>query len=200
MRAGRSRWVVLAAWLCLAAGAAALGAIHAPGVWVAAGAGVAAALGSLATAWVIRELDKPEGGPASGRATLPGRPAQLPAVTADFTGRAEASARVQGLLARRQGAPVVVTAIAGQGGVGKTTLAVRSAHELAPQFADGQLYVNLRGIETECADPGAVLADFLRDLGVDPAVVPDGLEARASLYRSRLAGRRVLVILDNALH
>ena len=108
------------------------------------------------------------------------------------------SARLRALLASREGAAVAVTAIAGQGGVGKTTLAVRAAHDLTPQFPDGQLYVNLRGIEKEHADPGAVLADFLRDLGVDPAAVPDGLEARARLYRSRLAGRRVLVVLDNA--
>jgi tetratricopeptide (TPR) repeat protein len=73
-----------------------------------------------------------------------------------------------------------------------------AAHDLTSQFPDGQVYVNLRGIEREHADPGAVLADFLRDLGVDPAAVPDGLEARARLYRSRLAGRRVLVVLDNA--
>jgi tetratricopeptide (TPR) repeat protein len=192
-------WFVLAAWLCLVAGAAALGAVHAPGVWIAAAAGIAAALGSLATAWVIKALEQPEGGPAGGRAALPGRPAQLPAGTADFTGRAQASAWLRALLAGRQGAAtVVVTAVAGQGGVGKTTLAVRAAHDLTPQFPDGQLYVNLRGIEQEHADPAAVLAEFLRDLGIDPAAVPDGLEARARLYRSRLADRRVLVVLDNA--
>ena len=191
-------WLVLAVWLGLAAGAAALGAVHAPDVWVAAAAGVAAALGSLATAWVIRTLEKPDDDPAGRRTALPGRPAELPAGAADFTGRAEVSARLRALLARREGAAVVVTAVAGQGGVGKTTLAVRAAHDLTAQFPDGQLYVNLRGIEKEHADPGAALADFLRDLGVDPAAVPDGLEARARLYRSRLAGRRVLVVLDNA--
>ncbi len=63
---GRLRWFVLVAWLCLVAGAAALGAVHAPGVWVAAAAGIAAALGSVATAWVVKALDKPEGGPAGG--------------------------------------------------------------------------------------------------------------------------------------
>jgi tetratricopeptide (TPR) repeat protein len=193
---GRSWGGVLLAWLGLAAGAAALGAVHAPGVWVAAAAGVAAALGSLMTAWVVGALERPEG--HAGRPTLPGGLAQLPASTADFTGRVELSRRLRSLLSGHEGPAVVVTAVAGQGGVGKTTLAVRAGHDVASWFPGGQLYVNLRGIEQEHADPGAVLADFLRDLGVDPAAVPDGLEARARLYRSRLAGRRVLVVLDNA--
>jgi tetratricopeptide (TPR) repeat protein len=194
---GPSWWVVLAVWLVLAAAAAALGAMHAPGVWVAAATGVAAALGSLVTAWVVAAADKPGEGGAGGGA-VPGRPAQLPAGTPDFTGRVELSRRLRSLLADRDSPAVVVTAVAGQGGVGKTTLVVRAAHELAPRFPNGQLYVNLRGIEAEAADPVAVLGDFLRDLGVDPAAVPDGVEARARLYRSRLAGRRVLVVLDNA--
>ena len=92
----------------------------------------------------------------------------------------------------------MISAIAGKAGVGKTALAVRVAHRLRPRFPDGQLYVNLRGAEAQALDPAEVLAGFLRALGVEGAVIPEGLEERVRLYRSRLADRRVLVVLDNA--
>ena len=194
----RSRGLLLLAWLGVVAAAAALGAVRAPGLWLAAAAGVAAALGSLVTARVEKTLDA-AGKPAEGQ-TPPGTLSQLPPSVGDFTGRQEVSRRLRAVLlgSAAPGTAVVITAVAGQGGVGKTALAVRVGHELAPQFPDGQLYVNLRGIEKEHADPGLVLADFLRDLGVDRAAIPDGLAARSRLYRSRLAGRRVLIVLDNA--
>jgi NB-ARC domain len=92
----------------------------------------------------------------------------------------------------------VISAIAGKAGVGKTALAVRVAHRLRPRFADGQLYVNLRGAEAQALDPTEVLAGFLRALGVEGAAIAEGLEERVRQYRSRLADRRVLVLLDNA--
>jgi tetratricopeptide (TPR) repeat protein len=193
---GWGSWsIVLLVWLGLGGSAAALGAIHAPGVWVAAAAGIAATLGSLMTAWVAKTLldDKADSAKAP---VLPGKLRQLPLSVADFTGRQELVRRLCSLLLDRDGSRVV--AVAGQGGVGKTTLAIRAGHEVAAQFPDGQLYVNLRGVEQERADPGAVLGDFLRDLGVEPAAVPDGLDARARLFRSRLADRRMLVIMDGA--
>ena len=131
----------------------------------------------------------------------PGRPrgpCQLPPDVDDFTGRQAAIAHVQGLLAREQATAIVISAIAGKAGVGKTALAVRVAHRLRPRFADGQLYVNLRGAEAQALEPADVLAGFLRALGVEGAVIPDGLEERVRLYRSQLADRRVLVLLDNA--
>ncbi|GAB3443339.1 tetratricopeptide repeat protein [Actinophytocola sediminis] len=89
--------------------------------------------------------------------------------------------------------------ITGTAGVGKTALALRWAHSLRGQHPNGQLYVNLRGYDpSQPADPGEVLGRFLRDLGVPPAAIPHELDDRASLFRSVLAGRQVLVVLDNA--
>jgi DNA-binding SARP family transcriptional activator len=130
-------------------------------------------------------------------AVAPG-PCQLPPDIDDFTGRQAAVAQIQALLEREQATAIVISAIAGKAGVGKTALAVRVAHRLRPRFPGGQLYVNLRGVEAQALDPTEVLGGFLRALGVEGAAIPDGLEERVRLYRSRLADRRVLVVLDNA--
>jgi predicted ATPase len=87
--------------------------------------------------------------------------------------------------------------IAGAGGSGKTTLAVHAAHRVRHLFPDGQLYADLRAASAAAA-PGDVLARFLRDLGVDGGKVPAGDEERATLYRTMLVDRRVLILLDNA--
>jgi DNA-binding SARP family transcriptional activator len=137
-------------------------------------------------------IDKDEPRPA------PSGPYQLPPDIDDFTGREVAVAQVQELLEGEQATAIVISAIAGKAGVGKTALAVRVAHRLRPRFADGQLYVNLRGAEDQALDPADVLAGFLRALGVEGAVIPEGLEERVRLYRSRLADRRLLVVVDNA--
>jgi DNA-binding SARP family transcriptional activator/uncharacterized protein HemY len=128
----------------------------------------------------------------------PRGPCQLPPDIDDFTGREAAVAQVQELLESEQATAIVISAIAGKAGVGKTALALRVAHRLRLRFVDGQLYVNLRGAEAQALDPADVLAEFLRGLGVEGALIPDGLEDRVRLYRSRLADRRVLVVLDNA--
>jgi transcriptional regulator with XRE-family HTH domain len=147
-----------------------------------------------AAAW---EGDRP--GPPG----LPAAPCQLPTDLADFTGRAEQVALVQEVLAdaRPAGTPtaVVVSAVAGKAGVGKTALAVHVAHRLRPRFPDGQLYVDLRGAEPQPLDPAEVLSRFLRALGVDGAAIPADIEERTALYRARLADRRVLVVLDDAV-
>uniref|UniRef100_UPI002628DF7C ATP-binding protein n=1 Tax=Trebonia sp. TaxID=2767075 RepID=UPI002628DF7C len=130
------------------------------------------------------------------------RPAQLPADIGDFTGR-ETQVRhlcemlVQEAAAASPGA-VRIAVVAGAGGLGKTTLAVHAAHQVGALFPDGQLYVDLFGAGSQPAAPGEVLARFLRDLGVDGNKVPAGDDERAALYRTRLTGRRVLVLLDNA--
>jgi DNA-binding SARP family transcriptional activator len=129
-------------------------------------------------------------------------PAQLPADIADFTGRSGQVEQLRELLASTamaDGSPgaVRVVLVVGPGGQGKTTLAVHAAHLLRGEFPDGQLYATLFGA-TQSADPAEVLARFLRDLGADPARIPLDAEERAALYRTRLDGRRVLVVLDDA--
>ncbi|GHH65907.1 regulatory protein AfsR [Streptosporangium violaceochromogenes] len=127
------------------------------------------------------------------------RPAQLPAAVSDFTGRREIVTRLRTLLSGAEGTDgMPVAAISGIGGVGKTALAVHLAHTMHDLFPDGQLYADLRGYGDEPTAPEPVLAAFLRGLGVPPDVIPDGRAERAALFRSLLADRRMLVLLDNA--
>ncbi|MFJ4849507.1 MULTISPECIES: BTAD domain-containing putative transcriptional regulator [unclassified Streptomyces] len=138
--------------------------------------------------------------PQAETAAEPVRPAQLPATVADFTGRAafvrELGDRLAG--ASAEGGVMAVSAVAGIGGVGKTTLAVHVAHAVAGAFPDGQLYVDLQGTGPRPTEPETVLASFLRSLGVTDSAIPDSPADRAALYRTTLAGRRVLALLDNA--
>ncbi|MFF7405786.1 AfsR/SARP family transcriptional regulator [Streptomyces murinus] len=131
----------------------------------------------------------------------PVRPAQLPASVPDFTGRASFVDELSAVLAsavETEGSVMAVSAMAGIGGVGKTTLAVHVAHRARASFPDGQLYVDLQGAGPRPAEPETVLGSFLRALGTADSAIPDSLEERAALYRSVLDGRRVLVLLDNA--
>ncbi|GAA1974400.1 AfsR/SARP family transcriptional regulator [Kitasatospora viridis] len=123
-------------------------------------------------------------------------PAQLPADVSDFSGRSELVSDLRGLLRSASGQAVVVSSLAGIGGVGKTTLAVHVAHSVRSEFPDGQLYVDLRGVSATPADPTVVLGDFLFALGTTEP--PESFEQRAALYRSTLADRRMLILLDNA--
>jgi DNA-binding SARP family transcriptional activator/tetratricopeptide (TPR) repeat protein len=130
-------------------------------------------------------------------------PAQLPHRIPDFTGRDAELSRMDALVARHggdAGTSVVITAIAGTAGVGKTALAVHWAHRVSGRFPDGQLYVNLRGFDPVgvAMKPAEAIREFLDAFGITPQQVPTSLEAQAALYRSLLAGRRVLVLLDNA--
>lgn len=128
---------------------------------------------------------------------------QLPATVADFTGRAAELAALTETLDHADGnAPgtIVISAIGGTAGVGKTTLALHWAHRIADRFPDGQLHVNLRGFDPSGTPvtPEDAIRSLLDALGVPPERIPPSLEAQAGLYRSLVAGKRMLVILDNA--
>ena len=125
-------------------------------------------------------------------------PRDLPADVVGFTGRAEQLAELDELL-DPDTPGVVIAELSGTAGVGKTALAVHWAHRVADAFPDGQLYVNLRGYDPDKPlGPDEALEAFLRELGVDGSAVPPEVAQRAARYRSLLAGRRVLVLLDNA--
>jgi len=129
-------------------------------------------------------------------------PHQLPASVADFTGRPELVQEILDTLdpARSDGEPdgLRVVAIAGPAGVGKSTLAVHVAHRLHDEYPDGQLFANLSGAGSRPADPARILVRLLRALDVVGPALPARLDERAEMYRSRLDGRRVLVVLDDA--
>jgi DNA-binding SARP family transcriptional activator/tetratricopeptide (TPR) repeat protein len=129
-------------------------------------------------------------------------PRELPPMVPGFTGRSAELGALTGMLGRSAGQPlraVLVSAIGGTAGVGKTALAVHWAHQQAERFPDGQLYVNLRGYDPGRPMPAAdALAGFLRSLGVPGQGIPPDEGERAARYRSLLAGKRMLVVLDNA--
>ncbi|MFJ4922380.1 AfsR/SARP family transcriptional regulator [Streptomyces sp. NPDC088725] len=149
-----------------------------------------------------RRRSDPSGEPDSPPVPQQACPAQLPADLATFAGRHTALDRTRALLPAGGHAPatVVISAIGGMAGIGKTTLAVHWAHEIADRFPDGQLYINLRGFDPtgSVVTPEEAIRTFLDALGVPPMRIPTGLAAQAALYRSMLAQRRVLVLLDNA--
>ncbi|WP_411093642.1 AfsR/SARP family transcriptional regulator [Streptomyces sp. 049-1] len=149
-----------------------------------------------------------DSGPAdtSGRqevqaAQLP-QPAQLPADLAHFVNREAELERLRSLLpdGDEPTSTVVISAIGGMAGIGKTTLAVHWAHKIADRFPDGQLFVNLRGFDPsgQPAKADETLRSFFDALGVPPIRIPMGLQAQSALFRSLLAKRRMLILLDNA--
>ncbi|MDQ3886766.1 MAG: NB-ARC domain-containing protein, partial [Actinomycetota bacterium] len=129
-------------------------------------------------------------------------PRQLPVDVRHFTGRVAELAKLDILLAQddtARPAAMVISAVAGTAGVGKTALVVHWAHRVRDCFPDGQLFMNLRGYGPDSPMTAErALEGFLRALNVPVEQIPAGLEARAALYRSLLDGRRVLIVLDNA--
>jgi DNA-binding SARP family transcriptional activator/tetratricopeptide (TPR) repeat protein len=156
----------------------------------------------------ITDLATPDGNRSAGHhagealprhANRPGAVSTLPADTGAFTGRAR---EIEQITAAATGGQVlVIHAIAGMPGIGKTALAVHVAHQLGEQFPDGRVFVDLHGHTAgrSPAEPGDVLARLLAADGVDPRQLPTGTEARSALWRARLAGRRALIVLDNAV-
>ncbi|MDH6708873.1 tetratricopeptide (TPR) repeat protein [Kitasatospora sp. MAA19] len=131
-----------------------------------------------------------------------GVPRQLPAAARHFTGRTRELQELDELLGDRipSCGAVVISAIAGTAGVGKTSLAVHFAHRVAHRFPDGQLFANLRGFDPAGppTEPANVARGFLDALGVPAPRIPADPDGRLALYRSRLAGTRTLIVLDNA--
>lgn len=129
-------------------------------------------------------------------------PQQLPRAVTHLAGRGDELAALTGLLRGRTeaGGTVTISSIGGTAGVGKTALATYWAHRVADRFPDGQLYIDLRGFSPNgsVVMPAEAVRRFLDALEVPPERIPTGLDARAALYRSQMAGRRMLVVLDNA--
>src|ERR1700722_11499574 len=154
----------------------------------------------LAAAGLDPQLPHPPP-PAAARPQVPA-PAQLPADIADFAGRDQSLGRLCDHLSSLGGdgdpGAVRSAVVAGAGGLGKTALAVHAAHRVRASFPDGQFYVNLLGATAHPLPAADVLARFLRDLGVDGRYIPVDEDERAAKYRTILAGRRMLVVLDNA--
>jgi DNA-binding SARP family transcriptional activator/tetratricopeptide (TPR) repeat protein len=147
--------------------------------------------------------DEPRAGTASDEPppAVPVRPAELPRDVRGFAGRTGELAQLDHQLAARAGAYASdVWIVHGIPGVGKTALALHWAHRVRERFPDGQLYVNLRGFDAdrEPMEPAVALAQLLRALGADPRRIPEEVDAQAGLYRSLLAERQVLLVLDNA--
>ncbi|WNF00595.1 BTAD domain-containing putative transcriptional regulator [Streptomyces luomodiensis] len=161
---------------------------------------------SLLTAPAPQE-DRPV--PAAPPRKAPRGPRQLPPASPAFTGRHGEVAVIEALLHAggdpeadegAGGRSVMLAAIDGTGGVGKSALAIHAGHQLADRFPDGQLYVDLYGATAgqSALEPGEVLGRFLRALGVDGSNVPSDPDEASAQFRSLAAGRRLLVILDNA--
>jgi DNA-binding SARP family transcriptional activator/tetratricopeptide (TPR) repeat protein len=133
---------------------------------------------------------------------LEAAPRQLPAAVGCFSGRDAELATLTGLLTAKPAdgaSAVLISAIGGTAGVGKSALAIKWAHQVAGEFPDGQLHVNLRGYDPgQPLAPGEALGGLLAALGVPGQQIPAEEAGRAAAYRSVLAGRRVLIVLDNA--
>jgi tetratricopeptide (TPR) repeat protein/transcriptional regulator with XRE-family HTH domain len=141
-------------------------------------------------------------GTALSRLAVPVVPAQLPADVTSFVGRSAELARLDALPGADRPGGTALANVSGAAGIGKTALALHWAHRSAGRFPDGLLYANLQGFGAQDAvpaEPALVLARFIRGLGGDAAAIPDDPDERSALYRSLIHGRRVLIVLDDAV-
>ncbi|MFC7382133.1 AfsR/SARP family transcriptional regulator [Sphaerisporangium rhizosphaerae] len=151
---------------------------------------------------VLAGVPSPAGEPSGGRvAEVAGEPSlwRLPPDIPDFTGRtADVATLVDALAPDRAAGPPAITVVVGPPGVGKSALAVHCAHAVRDGYPGGQLYLDLGGTTPAPAGPADLLAEALRALGVAEGALPAGVRERSALYRSLLAGRSVLLVLDDA--
>ncbi|MCI0686142.1 MAG: tetratricopeptide repeat protein [Sporichthyaceae bacterium] len=165
-------------------------------------AGGVAAVPELVFARAMRrERESAESTAGSAPVGWPGDevPNQLPPSTRHFIGRADVLAELTELLRRPDPIAATVVAIYGKGGVGKTVLAVRVAHAVVDSFPAEKLVVVLRGPQGEPIPPDEAVTVLLSDLGVEEPAIPTRFEDRLRLYNARMAGRRALLLLDNAV-
>src|SRR5262249_20618665 len=125
-------------------------------------------------------------------------PCQLPAAIPNFTGREAELGQLARIIGGGPAVEVPLALITGLPGGGKTALALRAAHELRSRFPHGQLGVQLDGASERPRQPADLLGELLRSLGVPGAAIPDTLAEKAAMYRSRLADRKVLIVIDDA--
>ncbi|MFK4145251.1 BTAD domain-containing putative transcriptional regulator [Streptomyces sp. NPDC004065] len=153
-----------------------------------------------ADAALLPEPRPPAAAPGTPERRLPVVPRELPHPSPTFVGRAGESSVLHRLLEDAAEGQLTITVIDGAGGVGKSALAVHTAHRLADRFPDGQFYVDLHGATAglKPLEPAEVLARFLTTLGVPETAVPAGTEEAAAAFRSLVADRRLLMVLDNA--
>ncbi len=132
---------------------------------------------------------------------IPGKPRRLPAGASDFVGRSADIDQVLTEVRRGLAGPLIITAIDGMGGVGKTALAIRLAELLDHDYPDGMYFIDLHGfsVKEEPRTPEAALDVLLRQAGTPVELVPPGLAERAERWRSMALGRRIIVVLDNAV-
>ncbi|KKD05543.1 regulator [Streptomyces sp. WM6386] len=155
-------------------------------------------------AHLLRPADPPAQTPSKPRDGAVPAPAELPHDAAGFAGRTDELARLHTLLPPESGPgtanTVVISAIGGAAGIGKTALAVHWAHQVRDRFPDGQLYINLHGFDHDRKplEPGEALELLLRGLGLAASEIPPHHEAQGRVFRTLLTGRRMLVLLDNA--
>lgn len=158
-----------------------------------------ASVRQLAAALALRPQEQEDLLSAASAEPVPA-PRQLPPELAGFVGRGDALGRLDAVLDDGATSTVVISAISGTAGIGKTTLALHWAHRVADRFPDGQLYADLRGFDPggTVMAPGEALRAFLEALNVPARSVPDDVEAQAAKFRTLMAGRAMLVVLDNA--